>query len=1055
MRKIISLSIENPVLVNILMVMIIIIGLFSFLNMPRELVSEVKFNWAMIIIPYPGASSEEVEQLVVIPIEDEIQDVQDIDEIMSSSTEGSGFLMVKFRTISDELFRIRTLDIKAEMDRIPNLPENTREDMIITELDTTEMVPVVTLHLSGSLTELEMRRLSTDLRRKILQIDGVAKAELAGVNERQVWIELDPDLLEAHNVTPDIVSQALAMANRNVPAGKVRAGREELLLRTIGRFKDAERIKKVVVRSMPGGNALSVDDLAKVTDGFEERRTFSHLDGKRSVSINITKRSNSSTIDIIKKTRELVADIQPTLPAGAWLKMTGDTSVQINETLNILRNNAVLGMILIMIFLYLAIGARNAFFVALGIPVTFLATFIFMYYTGNSINGNSLFGLILVIGVVVDDAIIIIENCYRHYQMGKDLQQAAIDGASEVAVPVVSATLTTLAAFMPLMLMPGIIGKFMRIVPIVVTLVLAASMVEAFIILPSHFNEWTSKKSKPQKTPEWLQRLQAAYTTVLQVLLKKRGWMMLGLILMLVIAGLIIPIVGVELTGDEEINMFQVFFELPTGTSLEITNDTLEKIERLALKLPSDEVLSIQGTSGLMRTQTDWVFANNVGEVLVELVPKKQGRRNLDDIINEMRADMTRIPGISKISFLKPHSGPPTGQPVDIRILGRDFDQLVKITKQLKEHLSDIEGVVDIQDSWKSSKKEVRVIVDESAAAYYGLDLAKVAMFVRTAFEGQVSTTYRDGNDEVEVLVRYPRHFEKDMNTIQRLRVPGVNATGKIVWVPFSSIASLKIIDAWPEIDRLNQERYISLTADITAEHSNELVEINKGIVDHWDKNLSKRFPGYHLDFGGEFKEFEESFASLKMLFLVGIFLVYVILGGQFKSFVQPIIILFTIPFAFIGSMLGLLVAGSSFSIVVMYGIVALAGVAVNDAIVMIDFVNKAREKGIDKLQSLLQAGQLRLRPILLTTITTVGGLLPTALGLGGRSESWAPLANVIVFGMLGSTLMTLFIIPCVYRIFIDDIPRKLKRLRRKYSKNEVQTPGIYEAKHENNPGLD
>ena len=1048
MRRIISLSIQNPVLVNILMATIIIVGLFSFLNMPRELISEVKFNWAMIIIPYPGASSEEVEQLVVIPIEDEIQDVQDIDEIISQSSEGSGFLMVKFRTISDELFRIRTLDIKAEIDRVPNLPDSTRKDLIISELDTTEMLPIITLHLSGSLSELEMRRHATDIRRRILQINGVAKAELVGVNERQVWIELDPDLLEAHNITPDMVSQALALANRNVPAGKVLAGREELLLRTIGRFEDAERIKKVIVRSMPGGNALSVDEVAKVTDGFEERRTYSHLDGKQSVSINIAKRSNASTIDIIDQTRALVKTLEPTLPADAGLKLTGDTSVQIMETLNILRNNAVLGMILIMVFLYLAIGARNAFFVALGIPVTFLATFIFMYYSGNSINGNSLFGLILVIGVVVDDAIIIIENCYRHYQMGKGLQEAAVDGASEVAVPVVSATLTTLAAFMPLMLMPGIMGKFMRIVPVVVTLVLAASMVEAFIILPSHFAEWTSRKSKPQKTPEWLVRTQATYTTVLNVLLNKRGWVMLGLVLMLVMAAMIVPIVGIELTGNEEINMFQVFFELPTGTSLEITNDTLVQIERVAMALPSKEVLSIQGTSGLMRTQTDWVFANNVGEVLVELVPKKEGRRGLDEIINQMRAEITQIPGITKISFLKSHSGPPTGQPVDIRILGRDFDQLINITERLKEHLSNIEGIVDIQDSWKSSKKEVRVIVDESAAAYYGLDLTTVAYFVRTAFEGQISTTYRDGNDEVEVLVRYPREFEKDMNTIQRLRIPGVDATGKIAWVPFSSVASIKIVDAWPEIDRLNQERYISLTADIAPEHSSDLVKINQGILDYWDRDLSKQFPGYHLDMGGEFKEFEESFASLKMLFLVGILLVYVILGGQFKSFTQPIIILFTIPFAFIGSMLGLLVAGSSFSIVVMYGIVALAGVAVNDAIVMIDFVNKGRGRGVERRQSLIQAGQLRLRPILLTTITTVGGLLPTALGLGGRSSSWAPLANVIVFGMLGSTMMTLFIIPCVYRIFIDDIPRKLRKFRRKSHNDVSESEDIHDVEH-------
>ena len=1032
MKSIIALSVRNPVLVNILMAMIIIVGLFAFLELPRELISEVDFNWVMIIIPYPGASSEEVEQLVVIPIEEEIQDVPDIDEIISTSTEGSGFIMVKFGTIDDELFRIRKLDIKSEIDKVVNLPEDTRKDMIIKEFDTTEMIPIVTLNLSGPLSELEMRRLAVDIRSRILKITGVAKAELVGTHERQVWVELDPDKLEAHGISPDMVSSAITMANRNVPAGKVMAGREELLLRTIGRFKNADRVGEVIIRSTKGGDALTVRDVATITDGFEERRTESHLDGEKAVSLNIAKRSQASTVKIIDEIRKLVKELEPTLPAGAKLSITGDTSIQIDETMSILRNNATLGMLLILIFLYLAIGARNALFVALGIPVTFLSTFIFMYYTGNSINGNSLFGLILVIGIVVDDAIIIIENCYRHYQMGKSLKEAAVEGSAEVAFPVVAATLTTVAAFLPLMLMPGIMGKFMKLIPIVVCLVLTASMIEAFVILPSHFAEWTSKKTKPMPTPSWLLKAQEWYKKTLTHLLNNRKKVLAGLIILFIASSGIIPIVGLELFGAEEINHFQVFIETPTGTSLEVTNEVLKDVEIAAGKLPKEEVVAIQGISGLMRTESDWIFANNVGEVMIELVTKKQGRRELDEIITDLRNRISNIPGIAKLSLRKLHSGPPTGRPIDIRIFGRDFDKLEQITTKFKDYLATIEGVVDIQDNWKSSKREIRVEVDEPAAAYYGLDLAKIAFFVRTAFEGQISTTYRDGNDEVEVLVRYPKNFEKNMESINRLKIPGTGPDGRIVWIPFLSVAKLEITDAWPKIDRLDQERYIAVFADIDPEHSNELMAINEKAISYWTDVLSKQYPGYHIDSGGEFKEFEESFAALGRLFLIGVFLIFVILGGQFKSFIQPFIILFTIPFAFIGSMIGLLISGSPFSIVVMYGIVALAGVAVNDAIVMIDFVNSARARGVGAMESLIESGALRLRPILLTTVTTVGGLLPTALGLGGRSESWAPLANVIVFGMLASTLMTLFVIPCIYRILIDDILAWAKRIGEK-----------------------
>ncbi len=1031
MRSIIKLSIENPVLVNILMATVIITGLFAFFDLPRELVSEVKFNWAFIIVPWPGASSEEIEQLVTIPIEEEIQDVRDIEEIYSQSSEGGAFIMVKFGTISDELFRMRFLDLKAEVDRVQNLPEDV-DDIYYNEFDTTEMIPLVTINLGGPLTDMELRHLITDLRRRVMMIDGVAKAEMTGTNERQVWIEVDPEKLEAHSLTPDMVALALAASNRNVPAGKVEAGREEFLLRTIGRFDNADRIRRVVVRSLPGGNALTINDVAQVTDGFEEVRTAVHLNGQPSVSINVSKRAAASTIAIIEDIKKLVAEVQPTLPAGAQIVLSGDTSIEIKDIMDVLRNNAALGLILVIIFLYLAIGARNALFVALGIPVTFLTTFIFMYYSGNSLNGNSLFGLILVLGIVVDDAIIIIENCYRHYQMGKPLHQAALDGAHEVAMPVISATLTTVAAFLPLMLMPGIMGKFMRIIPIIVCLVLAASMVEAFIILPSHFAEWTSKKTKAAASPPWLRSLTRSYSHFLAKLLRRRGWVMGGVFLLLIAAGMVVPVVGVELFGDEEINLFQVFIEMPSGTSLEETGKIVEQIERSAGKLPSGEIKSVQGIVGLMRTETDWVFSSNVGEVSLELVSKKEGRRALDEIIDDLRNRIGVVPGLEKLRFQKAHGGPPTGRPVEVRVLGREFGPLIEISDLLKQKLKTIPGVVDIQDNWKSQKKEVRVTVDEAAAAYYGLDLQSVASFLRTAFEGLITTTYRDGNDEVEVLVRYPRRYEKDMNSLDRLKIPGMTATGQVVWVPFKAVARTEVVDAWPSIERIDQERYILVSADIAPEYANQLYGINAQITQFWQNEMAKRYPGYHLDMSGQYKEFQESFASLQRLFLIGVFLIFVILGGQFKSFFQPIIILFTIPFAFIGAMVGLLVSGSPLSIVTLYGMVALAGVAVNDAIVMIDFINKSRVNGDGKWASLLRAGRLRLRPIMLTSLTTIGGLLPTALGLGGRSESWAPLAAVIVWGMAASTLMTLFVIPCIYRIMIDDIPAWRQRRKEK-----------------------
>jgi multidrug efflux pump subunit AcrB len=1027
--SVIDQSIKNPVLVNILMIAILLFGAVAFVDLPREMISEISFNWAFIIAPYPGASPQEVEDLIITPIEEEIADLDRVDQIIGAASEGGGFIMVKYETMDNDEFRQRLVDLKSEIAEVRDLPEEA-EDIFVTEFTTADFAPVLSVILHGDLSEKRLKPVADDLKKQILDLRDVSKVEMAGVREREVWIELDPEALESHSLHPDQVSQAVAMANRNMPAGNIRLGRTEFLLRTQGKFENVDDVRRVVVKTGTEGQVMTVGDVARVLDTFEEERTRSRAMGANAVVLRLSKKSKASSLDVIETVRELVAEYETTLPAGMKITVANDSGVQIRDTLKVLRNNAFLGLLLVTILLYLFLGGRNAAFVAMGIPITFLAAFIFMNYYGESLNGNSIFGLVLVLGVVVDDAIIIVENCYRHYQLGKRPSEAARDGAKEVAWPVLSATMTTVAAFLPLMLMPGVMGKFMRIIPIVVCFVLAASMVEAFVILPSHFAEWSRKVYQREKRAHWMAWLKARYTPLLIAILRKRYFVLAGGMILTFVAFGMVAVIEKDLFAEEEINIFSVWVEMPEGTSLDATDQVVRQVEAAAATLPEEELVAINSTSGLQITDREWVFQNNLGEVMVELVSRDQGRRKVQEVIADLRGRVTDIPGVKSIAFFKPSGGPPTGKAVELTVRGKRWDTLLEIVDLIKAKAEQTPGVVDLRDDFESPKKELRIRIDPQRAAEFGLNNTAVASFFATVYQGQLASRWRDADEEVEIQVRYPQRFENNIDELHALKIPVMGALGDVKYVPFDAVAEIETVEGFPKIRHVDRDRAINILADVDKSVTDTATP-NQVLLDYWE-SIKSRFPGYKVEAGGQFKEFMDSVEALGKLFMVGILLIYIILGGQFKSFGQPLIILFTIPFAFIGSMFGLIVSGAPFSIIAMFGMVALAGIAVNDAIVMVTFVNSSRANGASRWYSLIRAGRLRLRPIILTTVTTVGGLLPTALGIGGHSELWAPLANVIVWGMLVGTMMTLFVIPCLYAVFIDDLGEWRKKRKAK-----------------------
>ena len=1012
------LSVKNPVPVNLLMIAIVLIGLASMLRLPRELISNVAFHWVFVVAPYPGVAAEEIEKLVTVPIEEELRDVHGIETLTSQSSEGQAFVMARFEDMGEEEFRARLQDVRAAVDEA-DLPEDVL-DPIIQAFDTSALMPLVSVHVSGSIPEAELRDLARQLRDEVREVSDVSKVELVGIRDRKVWVDADPGKLEGYGLSPAQLQAAIQGRGINVSAGELDLHREVLLLRSIGEFDGGKDVEKVVVRASPGGGVVRVKDVADVHEGFEKAHTSNSLDTLPVVSLTVTKRAEGSSIAIIDEIKRISRDFETRQQGRVRVAFTQDSSELIEDILAKLSSNAALGFVVVVIVLLLVIGLRNAVLAALGIPISFLACFIFMEQAGESLNGNSLFGLVLVLGIVVDDAIIIVENCYRHLQQGKTWREAAIAGTDEVVLPILAATGTTVAAFLPMMLLPGIIGKFMRIIPITVSLALIASLIEAFLILPSHFADWPGRRLTQVQERRWFAQLREQYERAVRYVVARRYLFATSMFFVIPGAAALVPLVGVDMWAEEEPNTFQVRLRMPTGTNLAATRLTLAELERTARELPPEEVRAVYATAGLMVSDPDWIFRRDVGQIWLDLPLSYDRGRSTDAIMADLRDRMQKIPGPTSIELAKLNTGPPVGKPVEVRVQGMHLEALRAVTAELEAYLEQLDGVIEVGDDFREGSPELRLQVDADRAAFHGLSVGEASGALYAAVNGLDASVIHDGDEEVDVVVRVaPEYFREPADV---LRLPLALPNGGTIHL--GDVAQVDRRASIAEIRRFDHQRAITVSADLDPSKT-DVMKVNGALAERFEQ-MSARYPSVRLHQGGEFEEFKQAFADIGVLFLVGVLLMYVILGAQFHSYIQPIVILFTVPFAFVGAVIGLLISGNPFSIATLFGMVALAGVAVNDAIVLVSFANGAIREGVAPEEAVVRAGCLRLRPVLLTSVTTVAGLLPMAMGLGGMSLSWGPLANTVVWGLWVATILTLFFIPALYLVFAYDIPRVL-----------------------------
>ena len=1041
-----KISVNNPVLANMLMIIIIIFGFIAWINLPRELTPEIALQSVTVTTLYPGASPEEVEKLISAPIEDAIEEnVNKINLLLSNSSEGRSIISVDFEEMSDRDFDKELENLRTAVEQVNDLPEEILDDPKVQELDVSSGFPMLTVVVGGDISEKQMRDVAENLKDEILDIKNIASVQIAGFREREIWIEVDPDRLRAYQLPISAVITALGASNLNLPAGTMELGNAEFMVRTMGEFANPDTIRDTIIAVQPTGTPLRLNDVATVSDTYEDARTLSRINGKPSISLSVQKKSEGNTIALVAELRELVEKRRGDLPEGAELTAVNDYSVILKERLGILETNAFFGLVLVVLMLLLFIGWRNALFAALGIPVAFMATFWFMSMTGYTLSGVSLFGLILVVGIVVDDAIVVIENTYRHIEAGASPKVAAIRGAEEVGWPVLAASLTTICAFGPLMFMSGVSGQFMRVVPIMAILVLIASLFEVFVILPAHVSEWG--KAKPREGRSRFDRLRtrsqdaftasirvvgfftwfsmffdfirSRYVRILKTTIRYR-YAFVGSVLLIGLIACVgaFFVLDKELFPGEDFPQFYVKAEMPPSYGMQETTAVIAQIEEAAKKLPSSEVAAIVSnvgvhtpTSGLLEGIT---YGSNFGEVIIELTPKQERTRGVDDIIASMRKETETISGIEQLNFITQEGGPPSGQDVEVKVKGPRFEQLSKLTDVLKGTLHQMDGVYDIRDDFRTGKSEVRIYLKREKAHQYGLTTFQIAQTVRTAIEGAKATTYREADEAIDVIVKYEEDMLGNLAELNNLLI--ATPTGAIV--PLKDVADIIEEKGYSDIRRFDGERAITVSASVDRQKTTPF-EVTQALISAFT-DVESLHPGYQLDFRGLFDEIINSFSELWKLFIVGLLLIYVVLGAQFKSFIQPIIIMFAVPFGMIGAMVGLLLSNATLSIVAMFGIVALSGIVVNDSIVLIDFINKYRENGYNKWYAILKGGSVRLRPIILTSLTTIIGLIPMAVGLGGKSPIWMPMAYTIIFGLALATTMTLFVMPALYAITTD-----------------------------------
>jgi len=1022
-----SLLTNHP-LVNILFTVVLVMGAMSFYSLPREQDPEINFNWVMVETILPGASAEDVEELVTGPLEDSMRNVQDIRWVISNTRESTSSVLIRFRDISESLFDKRINDVRREVQNKANdeLPEEASDPYIL-EVTTSSGFPTAMVVVQGQADDEQLRQQAKIVKDDLERINGVDKVVSIGLNDPEMHVEFSPRELAARGLVATDIADSLRQGFADTSAGKTRVAGHEWLVRVEGTTTNPEKLAsyQIAPQTRPN-NKIALNEVAEIKRGREEATQMVSFDGNAAVALSVIKIPYSNTIDLVGRVSDYIEqkNIQ-TAGSGINLVLADDQTSQTRSAISIMQNNAALGLGLVLVMCWLFLGIRIAAMVTLGIIFSIAGTLWVLSFTGNTLNVSVLLGIVIVLGMLVDDAVVVVESVYYRLQRGMNSLDAAIDALREVGRPVTSAVSTTMAAFLPLMLLPGIVGKFMFVIPFVVTVGLAVSLIEAFWILPSHVISLSgqgksdgrnaSTAANRDRRTRWTHQIRLKYTKMLCYVMRRPiRFLSAGVLaFMLALSAVAMGMIQMNFFVADSLRLFYVNLDMPSEAPLEETLRQTVLVEQEVLKyLRPEEIRAVTVNAGIKFTDTERLYGDQYGQVQISLTAATGDSRRVSEIIDSMREPLSGIPVDGLVSFLEMTGGPPVAKPVSVKVRSDDFAELRAATDAMIKLVRSIPGTKDVVDNDVPGRQELVLDLDYTAIRNAGLTPGQVARLLRLHLDGEVVAFMRDRGEKVELRVRGLDRGRQDIGSVldDPIALPGGGSTS------FGALAKTRMRQGRGVINHHNYRRAITVEANLDMD-INDTVAANNSVREEWNK-ISSEFPNTDIDQSGELDDIQESLDAMLGLFLLGLGLIYLIIATQFRSYFQPMLILATIPMAFTGVIFGLLLTGNPLSLYTLYGIIALTGIAVNSAIVLIDAANARIRAGMRPLHATIYAARRRVIPILMTTTTTIAGLFSLAVGLGGKSLVWGPVASSIVAGLGVASLLTLFMIPTLYRTF-------------------------------------
>ncbi len=1014
--------IDNPVAANILMLFFIIGGLYWSTQIKQEVFPEFTIDQVIVSVEYPGASPEEIEKGILLPIEEAIDGLDGIDDVISKANEGYGTVIIEASNDANiyQLYQ----DVKNEIDRITTFPADAEEPNVYIPSRKRE---VITLIIYGNKDEKTLREWAENIKDKLLNFKDISSVELLGDKRYEITIEIDRDTLRKYNLTLEDVSKKIREYNLELPAGKIETRNGDILVKVNERREYGKELYDIPIVKTEFGKVVTLGNIAKIKDNFEEVNRFIKYNGYPALGIEVFRVGNQKPIEISNTVKKFIKEFNPQLPKGLHLAYVNDRAEIFSQRIDLLLRNGKLGLILVFILLAIFLELRLAFWVMLGIPISFLGSMLLFPHFNVSINMISLFAFIICLGIVVDDAIVVGENIYRFKQEGKTFKEAAYLGTKEVMTPVIFSVLTNMIAFLPMYFVPGVMGKIFRIIPVIVISVFTISLLESLLVLPAHIGH---QKERPKKYLNFLNNFQQkisnfllkvihkVYGPVLKFCIRYRYVTFVCAIIILILAISYVKSgrIGIVFFPKVESDFAYVSFELPVESSV---FDTIKVANQLVKN--AKKIIQNNGKDKLARGIFTSI-TNNKGYIKVFLTPPKVRPISTSKFTKKWRELSKNISGLKTLKFFSDFGGPGSGASLTVELQHRDINSLKMASKELAEYLKTFKNVTDIDEGYQEGKIQYNLKINDRGKAL-GINTIFLGRQLRNYYYGSEPKRFLRGTNEVRIKVKAPekeRDFKYFFETFLVTLPNGVK-------VPLKDVANVEKVRAYTVIERHNFRRIVDVTANVTPE--NQTTKIINILQHEFLPHLQKKYPGLSYSFEGKQSDLKESMSSLFKGLLTAILIIYIMLAIPFKSYFQPMIIMTVIPFGIIGAIVGHILLGYDLNLVSMFGIVALTGVVINDSMVLIDFANRMRrEKKESFYNAVYEAGIKRFRPIILTTLTTFFGLMPMIFETSRQARFLIPMAISLGFGILFSTFIVLILVPGIY-VILEDFINFFKKL--------------------------